>query len=257
MLFRHDPNGYTTIPTRTPALTLSLSRAILEAAPDKPPKPVSKRLFNIHGKATKLQTTWNDANRPASGEIVRPIDLRVDRAFSAVRSRVQNWVDVEDEERGERAQELLELLFPTGLDFLNLPYPQQWAECERRIVLIDQDGLEADIVDLVDTRFLKRMREAQIAYGEALQITKKKDAVEPTERVIDAMRELKAEIAGYARLVLGLTDEDNPKSVAAAEAQLEPILRYRKRTSGAGEDAELPVAEPIDAPLPEPPAQDE
>lgn len=261
MPFRHDANQYTSIPTRTAAGTLSLTRAIIVAAPADPPDPVGKRLANLYSKALALQTAWIDANRPGSGEAPRVADLAVDRSWSAVRSRLQDWVNIEDKDHAARAQELLDLLFPTGLDFLHLPFARQWSESERRMALIAKDGLEADLIDLCDMRFLKRLEQAHAAYGAALEITKKKESETSTTRVIDALRALRTELASYARLLLGLTLEDDDKAVETTEAALEPIIRFRKpRSSSASaeeeeEADEETAAEPIEAPLPEVPSE--
>jgi hypothetical protein len=115
MLYRHDPNLYTAIPTRTAAGTMSLTRALIVAAPEQPSDPVKKRLANMYSKAVALQTAWNDANRPDSNDSARGADLTLDRCWSAIRSRVQDWVNVGDPDHAERAGELIELLFPTGL----------------------------------------------------------------------------------------------------------------------------------------------
>ena len=253
MLFRIDPNQYTTIPTRTPAATLSLYRALVAAAGEQPVPAVSNRLAKMHGKATTLQKAWIDANRPDDSENVRTYDIALDRRWGALRNRVAPWAESEDEEFGERAEQLIELLFPTGLDFLNLPYAEQWAQSERRLQLIVDDGLEADINELAGERFLKRLREAHLAYGEVLGITKKKDVDVDSTSVLDSLRSLRSAIAGYARLVLGLVEDDDPKSIAEAEAALEPILRFRKSRSVA-EEAE--AEEPIDAPLPNVPVSE-
>ena len=75
--------------------------------------------------------------------------------------------------------------------------------------------------------------------------------------VSDSLSELRASIAGYARLVLGLVDEDDQESVDAAEAALEPILRYRKRRVVSEPEAEAETEEPVEAPLPEVPVESE
>jgi hypothetical protein len=255
MPFQVDPNQYTSIPARTPAAMLSLFRALVAAAAEIPTPPIVNRLTKMHVKASTLQKAWIDANRPNSGEGLRIYDIAVDRRWAAVRTRLQPWVDAEDEEYGPRAAELLALLFPTGLDFLNIAYAEQWAEGERRLMMIDQDQLETDLIELAGERFLQRLRQAQIAYGDALGITKKKDIDPDTARVLDSLRALRSEIAGYARLVLGLVDDDDDTSIAAAELQLEPILRYRKpRAEGEADKEE--AEEPVEAPLPEPPASE-
>jgi hypothetical protein len=265
MPFTHDPALYLSIPTRTTGATMSLARALLGAAPAKPDPSVAKRLQQIHAKASALQTVWIAANRPNAGEgNRRASDLALDRSWGAVQSRLLDWIDIgkrnPDDDEAERAAALIALLLPTGLDFLKLPYDEQWPESERRIVLIDTDKLGSELDDLVDARIIKGLRSAHDDYGRVLGITQAKPDTD-AGRVVDAIRELRTEMVGLARLVLGLADESDPAAVAAAETQLGPILRYRKvrapgeaDTSGGTLGNESGVAnEPIDAPLPNPP----
>lgn len=264
MPFTHDPALYLSIPTRTTAATMSLARALLGAAPAQPDPNVAKRLGRVHAKASALQSVWIAVNRPDAGEAsARDHDLALDRSWAAMQSRLLDWINVgkvdDDDDEAERAAKLNALLFPTGLEFLRLPYVEQWAESERRITLIDTDKLGSDLDDLVDARTVKRLRGAHEDYGRVLGITQAKPNVD-AGRVIDAIRDLRVEMAGLARLVLGLTDESDPVAVAAAEAQLGPILRYRKpRAPGEPDVPEGVVTEegetePVDAPLPAPPA---
>jgi hypothetical protein len=53
--------------------------------------------------------------------------------------------------------------------------------------------------------------------------------------------------------VIGTMNEDDPESVAAAEQQLEPILRAR-RAFASGEPTTDELVEPVETPLPELPA---
>lgn len=250
MAFHVDPNLYTTTPTRTPATTLSLFRALIAAAPKVPAEAVAKRMAIMHAKAKTLQTAWIDANRPDTTERVRKYDIKVDRCWGAIRARIQPWADVGDEDHGDRAAQVIELLFPTGLEFLTRAGPEQWSESDRRLALIDADQLEPDIIELAGKSFLDRLRQAHLEHGDVLGITKKKEP-EVSPGVLQALSELRNEIAAYARLVLGLAIE--PEEIEAAESQLEPILRFRKPKSAAEAEAE---AEPVEAPLPDVPKGD-
>lgn len=267
MPYRHDPNLYTTVPTRTPRASMGLARALLAAATKDLVDPLLTRLTLVHQNSKTLQTAWIDANRPSTSSEIRSVaDLGIDRAHSAVRSRLQDWVDVEDEDHGKRAAQLLGLLYPTGLDFINMRYLEQWPESDRRIALIDKDELEEELVFFIGESFMARLRKAHIKYGEALNITGGK-AVEPDPiRIREALDALRTSISGYARLALGLTPDDDDDAIAATEALLEPLIRYRKprakpeAQAEAPEPAEAPEQaeqaeqdEPVDAPLPEPP----
>jgi hypothetical protein len=266
MFFSVPLDQYTTISTRTAAPTLSLARALLVAAPQPPapiPGPVADRLARIELRAKRLQQAWIDASRPNTTEVtLRELDVGDDRCWSVTRSRLEDWIALADPERGPRAAELLALLFPSGLDFLHLPYAEQWAEGARRLALIDgEPGLAAELADLIDARVLARLRQSHAAYGDAQAITRERAAQVDEASVHDHVQALRIELASYARLILGLTHHDDEVAVAAAKAQLEPILRFRaasRRPSGdtsGGAEASDPV-EPIADPVPPAPLAD-
>jgi hypothetical protein len=83
-----DPSLYATVPTRTPAATLSLARGLLAAASSEPDERVAKRITKLR-KGAKL---------PAQGVILRGIiDFEVAYLFHALRKagttrRTTAWV---------------------------------------------------------------------------------------------------------------------------------------------------------------------
>jgi hypothetical protein len=248
-----DADQYTTVPTRSPAATIGLARALISAAASRPPKAVAQRLAKLRERAELLQQSWIDAARPTPTGDLRKLDNVLDRRWSALRGRLDCCVLLGDDDHAPRAQALLTTLFPTGLDFLKLPYAEEWAQSERRLELIASDELEAEIEALVGEPYLPLLRQAHEAYGIALGITKAKEAAPAAARVLEPLRELKEAITSYARGVIGTMDEDDPKSVKAAEKQLEPILRAR-RSQATGEATAEEPAEPVEAPLPALPA---
>lgn len=245
-----DPDLYGSVPTRTPRATLGLARALLSAAPEDPDKPLAKRIARIRKAAKLLQGAWVDAGRPApAAQDVRSLDATLDRLWSALRSRLDGCALLGDDDLAPRAERLGTTLFPTGLDFLRLAYPEEWAESERRLALIKTDELDAEIEELAGAPYLPALKQAHAAYGTALGITDKKAAAPDPARVLEPLRELQAAIASYVRAVVGAVDEDDEESVVAAQEQLEPIVRARRpRASGAAE-----AEEPIVAPVPEGP----
>jgi hypothetical protein len=257
MEFAIDPSEYTVIPTRAPAPCLSLARALLHAAPKAPPPAQITRLARIHTKAKALQSAWMEANLPGTGEDVRRDDKSLDNSWSIVRDRVDHWVLSADEKYAARASYFMASLFPTGLDFLTFAYTDQWAESDRRIAWIETQQHSLELDDLVDARMMTKLYKAHARYGEALEITSPAPVIPPGASIRECLQALRAELANYARLVIGLVDDDDPNSVALAEAQLAPILKYRK-TRPASADVE-PIddeqSEAIEAPLPEPPVQ--
>ena len=252
MSYQHPPDQYSIIPTRTPARTLGLARVLLTVAATTPPASVAKRLSRIHTKAVALQSAWIEVNRPEEPTDTRPYDNRIDRNWRVCHDRIEHWVKIDHPDKAQEAAELHELLFPTGLDFTRLPYDEEWAESERRIALIEHDELGSLLADLIDQRFVDSLHTAHAEYGKALGITEAQD--EPDTAVTgvgEALGALRKEMSAYARLLMGLADPDDDEAIAAVEAHLAPIIRYRKSRTGADE-AEEPE-EPVDAPVPQPP----
>jgi hypothetical protein len=248
-----DPDLYTTTPSRSAAATLGLARGLISAAPSRPPASLSRRLARLRTHAELLQLCWIDAGRPIDTTDIRKLDVVLDRRWGALRGRLESCVQLGDDDHAPRAEVLLATLFPTGLDFLKLPYAEEWAQSERRLVLIATDELDDELEDLCGELYLPLLREAHAAYGEALGITKRKDAPAEVARVIEPLKQLKSTIASYARGVIGTMNEDDPESVAATQRQLEPILRAR-RAAASGEATSEEPADPVEAPLPELPA---
>ena len=245
-----DPSLYGTVPTRTPGATLGLARALLSAASSDPDERVAKRLAKLRKGAKLLQVAWVEAGRPTGAvSDPRPFDLVLDRCWSALRSRLEGCVQLGDDDHAPRGARMTTVLFPTGLDFLKLPYAEEWAESERRLQLVKTDGLAGELEELAGAKYLPAIKKAHAAYGAALGITDKKAAPTDGVRVVKPLRELQAAIGAYVRAVVGQVDEDDEESVAATQEQLEPIVRARRpRESGA-----VVEEEPIEAPVPEGP----
>jgi hypothetical protein len=246
-----DPNEYTTVPARTPAGMMSLARGLLSAAASRPNRTVAARLVKVRERASTLQQAWIDVNRPAPPpEDGRPFDITLDRAWTALRSRLTAWDKLEPEFSSPRAAELDEALFPTGLDFLQLRFRKQWAESDRRLEQIKSDELGEELEQLAGAPFVAAVKQAHQDYGRVLGITHKKaDPVDAT-RVLEPLQALRSAIASYARAVVGLTDEDDDEAVAAMTSQLRPLVESRRSATSAPTQSEQEI---IEQPLPDAP----
>jgi hypothetical protein len=254
MPFAFDPDLYTTVPTRSAAATLSLARSLISAAPSRPPASQSLRLARLRDHAKLLQLSWIDAGRSFETTDLRTLDIVLDRRWGALRGRLDACVQLGDDDHTPRAEVMLGTVFPTGLDFLKLPYAEEWAQSERRLELIAAEELEDELEALCGKPYLPLLQQAHAAYGDALGITKRKDSPVEATRVLEPLRQLKDAIASYARGVIGTMNELDPDAVAAAEQQLEPILRARRAPTIGEPTTEEPAEEPVEAPLPELPA---
>ncbi|MEX1368096.1 MAG: hypothetical protein AB1Z98_33515 [Nannocystaceae bacterium] len=259
-----DPTPYLRTPRVGVASGLSLSKMLLTRVPPRPGPGVLWAARALAAAVTSAEEAWRAKGTEQSTN-ARPADLRVDRAWGAVQRRLADYeLFAPDDADRQRAAELGSRLFPTGLDFLALPWVQEHAQSERRLQIIDEEDLRDDLDRLVSPWFVTELVEAHAAYGEALGIT---TAQEPASRVsmIEPLRALTQAIGDYALQVVAYA-RVNPEHGEAAQRALAPIDMFReaasrsRRTNGADaeDDAEVPAVDddfvlPEGAPAPDAP----
>jgi hypothetical protein len=135
--------------------------------------------------------------------------------------------------KAERAAELLQMLFPKGLQFLTLPMDAEWAVSEELLKRIKDDGLLADINVIAGPEFLAEVRDAHAVYGEVLGITKPKGSPADTSMapLLEPLRRLADTISDYVFQVAASADRDEPETVHTARAALAPMDRFREATA--------------------------
>src|SRR5262249_40149466 len=150
-----DWSSYTRAPIVDVPTAVALGHALLSAAPEAAPESVKAAALSLRGDVAELQKAWGAA-LPEKAQDPRPIDSRYDGAWSAFRDRLAATSSLSASEHQAdiaRAEEILEVLFPTGADFLKLPYVKQWAESEKRIAMVNERGLRKDIERLAGVPF--------------------------------------------------------------------------------------------------------
>ncbi|RYE82536.1 MAG: hypothetical protein EOO75_20550 [Myxococcales bacterium] len=129
------------------------------------------------------------------------------------------------------------LLFPDGLRFLTLPWKAQWAEGDKRLRQIDEQGHAAAIDRLAGPAFLAEVRFTHEAYGKALGVSAPLPEAPATGTVGEPLVELRRALKRYAMQVIATADEDSADSVRAVERALAPIAEARAaRPRPAGKD---------------------
>jgi hypothetical protein len=126
------------------------------------------------------------------------------------------------------AQSLHARLFPDGTRFLNLRFRSEWAESDRRLAILQEEKLDAEVAKLGGAPFLVELRRAHGAYGAALHVTDPlPDPGEPKtvrvrrEATQNVMRTLVAEVATASQR------KQAPLSKEAAQKLLAPITAWR------------------------------
>ena len=213
--------------TRAPVLdvpgAVALTRALLSVVPKEAPAQVKAAARNLHKATSELQRVWSKVP-PARAKDARPLDTRYDNAWSALRSRIGAVASLSDGDHpdGPRADKLLAILFPTGADFLKLPYPKQWAECDKRITQIEEQNLVGDVDDIAGKPFWSHIQKMHEAYGEALGITKGPAEQASPTLLVDPLRAAQRSIAAYLLQIAAAATHD-PDFEGAARRAVAPI----------------------------------
>jgi hypothetical protein len=241
--------------TRTPVLdvpsAVALGHALLSAAPAPAPQAVKSTADIMRRDVAALQRAWA-STRPEKQGDPRPVDTLFDGAWSALRDRLTASASLAADEHAAdvaRAKQLLAVLFPSGADFLKLPYPKQWAECDKRIAVVKEQGLQPDIERLAGAAFWKQIEALHQRYGEVLGITKSKEPAPEPAKLLEPLRTAQRAIGNYVLQVAAGAAHD-ASFVAQATRALAPVDAVRgasaRRTSAAGA---VPPVTP-DTPLP-------
>jgi len=237
-----DPTRYFNPPRVGVRSGISLGRMLLAAVPSEPPPNIATAAKQLERTVDDLADRWSAKVTRRSTEDVRPYDHHLDRAWSTVERGLARYATLGREHHdSERAAELHQMLFPTGLSFVKLPYIEQHAESELRVQIIAAEGLRDDLDRLVGTLFINDLLAAHEAYGTILEITTATEQAPPI-LLVAPLRALTRAISSYALQVLAFADLD-PQNVPVARRAVEPIdmLRRasaRRRASRVEVDAE-------------------
>lgn len=249
-----DAGLYDTVPQTTAAGIVALVRATLVASEGLGYAPARKALRRLRDKGEALRLLHAAVQVTPEKVDRRSADLAMDRAWQALERRLASYAELAPEFAADQAEagEVHRLLFPSGTAFLARPYAEQWAEGEAIFHRIAARELEGAIDRFVGAPFLAQARARHAAYGEALAITKAQAAPTPEERIVEPLREARAALTTYARVLVAAVDNEelDPKLAIAA---LAPITSLREQLRSAKKkDAKLVDDEPA-SPEPLPP----
>lgn len=249
-----DPTLYLRPPRLSVRSGLSLTKMMLTVVPSKPGPGVLAAAEALAHATSTLEAAWKSQSLPRRVSDLRPFDQRLDRVWATISASLERYsIFPADDPDRTSAEALHDRLFPDGLAFLRLPYPEQHAESQRLVDLISEEDLREELDRLVGDVFLDELLAAHEAYGEALGITKPAEAPTPSISIVEPLRALADAISAYVIQVLAFAGLDPAKNTAAAHHALDPIDRLRRaaarRSSGGSTDD--PSAEPDDVELPE------
>jgi hypothetical protein len=245
-----DPTPYVRPPVLDVASGVALGIALLTGMPKSAPDGARKAARKLRKGVEELQSAWAASGRSSGPSERRPADIRVDKAWAALHARLDAYSSLPADEHpnARRAGELVDIIYPEGLQFLTLPYAMEWAEGEKRLKLIDEEGIGAEIDALAGPEFLAEVRKAHKIYGEAIGVTKPAGE-EATVNLVDPLRSVGRAITEYALQLIPLAAESSA-SADVVRGALRPIDEHR---SDAAHRA-APAASPT-TPLPEIPQE--
>jgi hypothetical protein len=229
-----EPSDLIRLPRLNAEGTLALSQALITEAREagELSAALGEALEALEGACRALAGALLRRLRAAAGggvdpETARAADAAVDNAWGALRDFLSAWARLGDEAEAERAGMLLARVFPDGLSFLNKRYKAEWADSETRLLLIDQEGLDADIEALGGATFLRVLRRAHGAYGEALHVTTRRGPDPEAIGLRRAFEDAHAAMRAYLVQVAASRRPRDPATVALADRLNGPIIRWR------------------------------
>lgn len=252
------------VPTGNVAGLLALARGLITACRKDAPPLVKKFKKRLEDAVVQLEAAWTKLDGASGGVDPRLADNAIDSAHAAVSAILEafTWlpkhVDAQDVADAQHARERL---YGDGLSFLKLPYPEEWAESQKRIKRIQDENLQATLERLCGKQIVAALFTAHKEYGAALGITAVEDPIVAT-KVGEPFTNITNAVNQYVRAVIGTVDEEEPETVELATVMLRPVEVYRARilagrAAARGEDPVAPVpmppAEPV-APVAAPPA---
>lgn len=226
----HDLLRYTVIPTLDVATMVTLATELLHRVPDAPAPGVRKAARKVRTSLEALRAGWHEPGQAPAAEGERRVaDLAADSAWSALQRRMAAYAQLPHERYPEaiEAAQLGVLLFPDGLRFLTLPWKAQWAEGDKRLRQIDEQGLAAAIERLAGRMFLDEIRRTHEAYGKVLGVSAPLPEAPAPATLGEPLLELRRALKRYAVQVVATADEDSADSVRAVERALAPIEEAR------------------------------
>jgi hypothetical protein len=161
-------------------------------------------------------------------------DHELDVAWKALRTRLDGYalLPVSKFPKAARAAELIALLFPDGMGFLNFHYDEEWAITTTVLEMVLRQGLDKDIDDIAGPEFLVHIRYCHSAVGEALKKVADAESSPKVNR-FELIQALSQAINDWALKVLATVDPSQPATVDAARRALQPILDERAQQANA------------------------
>jgi hypothetical protein len=170
--------------------------------------------------------------------LVRPTFLELANAWGALGGTLmaKARLPASTSDKGKRAQKLVDVILPEGMSFVKRDAHAAWAESDRRVRFIEENDLEAEIIDVVGEDELAAVKAATTALGEGLGVGKTKRETSGANDLQVTVARFSREVARYARMLAAEVDVTDGASVMRfRRAVAEPIDALRSRRGAADE----------------------
>ena len=244
-----DPSNYAKSPSVSAAETVALLASLLAAAGEtKSHAKVSAVLRGLRSLGETLRVAvFAPVEKSASN--TRELDVAMDRIWRSIESRLSAAFELNSEDAAE-ARRVHSLLFPDGLAFTNLRYLLQWTEGEAIFARIEAQALEASLHRLVGAEYLTIAKARHAAYGTAIGATAPLSAPPAEPSIAEPLRQVRAGIAAYGRIVAALVEMGEFTEAVATQA-LAPVDRIRAAQRERREADTAASDEVLSSPLPQ------
>jgi len=250
-----DLAQYTRSPRTDAPTGITLAQRLEVVALPKPPPAIKRSLGLVVSCGKRLQTAWSRRDTFAQKVDSRPIDQRADNAWSCLYGRFDNLACLPHDEypRAKRASILRDSLFPDRLTFVTREYAVQWAEADKRVRRIKDEGLQKEIDDLCGPECLAEIKRTHAEYAQMVGVATTSTAPAALPSVSEPLRALHRAITAYSLqlVALYLESETSDATRDAIRAALRPLDDLRasasRPTSGGDQPDPSPAADPTDA----------
>ena len=250
-----DLAQYTRAPRTDVPTGITLAQRLEVVALPKPSATIKRSLSLVISCGQRLQTAWSRRDTFTPKASSRPIDQRADNAFGCLHGRLDTLANLPHDQypRAKRAAFLRDSLFPDGLVFLTREYAVQWAEADKRVRRIKDEGLQKEIDDLCGPECLAEIKRTHAEYAHMVGVATTSTAPAALPSVSEPLRALHRAITAYSLQLVALyleseTSEATRDAIRAALRPLDDLRASASRpTSGGDQPDPSPAADPTDA----------
>lgn len=265
-----DPGQYLPLPRPPIPGLVSMTTALVEAAPEDPPAVIIADIERVSAQLQLVEEAIDARRVHASTEVFAleaEFDNFVDGLWLSLRDRLHGWrvyerpgarrlaalpeVSVDYSgyiARAARARVISVKLFAgEGTSFVQRSYAEQSAVMASILRIVKSENLGPDIDALVGEDLLASLRDCQPRYEAMVNARALRE--KGLSHNLRALGErLRGHLVLYTTHVLGLADPDAPETLAQIQTSLRPILAFRRKqatgqsetggTGGTGETGE-------------------